>query len=371
MCFRLFLLSHSILQVSVSCTLSDVKIDPLRGQINKDMDESHFATAARELCEESSMLFDLRHSEAIKNSISDSPRSDSGGGKVYHFRALFEGDAPVAPQVLINEYRTNRIVLNGCAEVLDLAVEPISRFSTSTKYPRLSQQSFEILSTIKTTSIGDMPSVTLRRQVIQCSKDHQIISYRDVLEADRGHRDLIHDDRAKKKYFPLLTDAAAWRYWIEMHDAERSSGSHRRCYVSALEVRFQFVHDGRSAAAQLYKKELDEARTKWGEDSKPVAPPLLHEVPLLPLLRAPSSGFIAPSQRFQTRRLSARSEPPPTACPASPIGAFCSAWRAPPQPRTRRRAARWRFARRDPVARCPPSRLRPVRGGPLVHLPLD
>jgi hypothetical protein len=168
-----------------------------------DEGESKYAAAARELYEESSRLFDLRNSEAIKTRIAMSPRSDSGNGKVFHFRAEF--DAEFAPENLIADYRRNRRRLGGSTEILDLAVEPITRLFDDKhhpQYPRLSQQTHDILSKFHV-NLNNLPLIRLARW-----EAAGVVSYRDasdgaVLPAEppAPHREIWH---------PLLTDPEAW-----------------------------------------------------------------------------------------------------------------------------------------------------------------
>ena len=100
----------SVSQVSVSSTkLNDVKIDPLRGQ-RSHHEETWEQTAAREVFEESSHLFDLRSPELIRDILPESKRTGNSSGTIYHIAIVFEDSLSqaISPAQLVKEYRENR-----------------------------------------------------------------------------------------------------------------------------------------------------------------------------------------------------------------------------------------------------------------------
>ena len=235
-----------------------MKIDPLRGHI--DDGETRYAAAARELYEESSGLFDLRNSNTIERQIAFSPRSDSGSGKVFHLRAVFNSDsAPENPDVLIQEYRKNRSKLGGCTEILDLAVEPLSRLFDTKRYPRLAMQTVDILSKLQV-NIRSIPSITLARREIS-----GLVSYCEASSLAPTPDKLDSLARGNKEiFFPLLTDPVAWAAWIQRHDHERANESYSRCIVSSTTSAYEFVarREPAAAAAAGFRRE-----GRGGDDS--------------------------------------------------------------------------------------------------------
>jgi hypothetical protein len=204
--------------------LNDVKIDPMRGECKDN--ETPAETATRELYEESSGLFDLRHLESA-----DLKMEDDG---IFHFRVVFEDSSssdPVTPASLINYYRSNRRARGGCREILDLAVEPVQlRQGHKNTYPRLARQAEEILYNTKENMSG-IPSVYLHR----VSNSKLTTFKKEDLESSLR---LIDDGEL---YHPLLLDGPAWESWIIDHDRKRFGKLETKCLVSREDSSFRFL----------------------------------------------------------------------------------------------------------------------------------
>ncbi len=228
----------------MSWALDDVKIDPLRGKCKKKPEEDPLRAAeketpveaaTRELYEESRGLFDLRN---LKSEIAKSPEIDG----IFHLKVEFEMMSPedkVTPLTLINEYRINRKALNGCREVLDLAVEPKTR--DSRVYPRLSSQINKIWSQLNF-DIEAQPVIRLHQKKTNGLTSYSASSWKggvDILS-------LMNDMRPDSPPLefpppPLLLDGPAWERWVERHDQLRNKKLRNiRCYVSDKDSSFTF-----------------------------------------------------------------------------------------------------------------------------------
>jgi hypothetical protein len=222
-------------QVSVSARKNDVKIDPLRGQ--RRGNETPQETATRELYEESSGLFDLRKSAL---DFAKLPKTRTGDGEIFHARVIF-GCAPsgyeVTPTSLIKDYRNNRRALDGCDEILDLAIEPQSRRDNQNIYPRLAHQTNEILSKFKE-NMSDIPSIHLHRVTFSKLTTYRFDADESGIEFDLAGLKLKEDRHA---YHPLLLDDSAWESWIIDHDENRAKKIERKCLVSETDSSYRYL----------------------------------------------------------------------------------------------------------------------------------
>jgi hypothetical protein len=217
-------------QVSVSACLHSVKIDPLRGHCRGQ--ETPGEAAVRELYEESRGLFDFRH---FNSDIEKLPQTLG----IFHLKVKYEAMSSkdkITPLSLIEEYRNNRRGLQGCEEILDLAMEPKSRIDNPQRYPRLSVHMKGILSDLNF-NIDEVPCVPLIKKKVgglttysvdSCKGDVDIVSL--IPKADR------------KRYHPLLLDGPQWERWVIEHDRNRAVKSKYQCFVSQNDSSFEFSY---------------------------------------------------------------------------------------------------------------------------------
>jgi hypothetical protein len=242
-------------QVSVSSTkLSDIKIDPLRGQKSKYLEETSQETAAREVFEESSHLFDLRTSELSDCAL---PKTGDDSGMIYHISIRFDEDLSITPFKLVQEYRKNRRILmekcgyenkrmveeyrdiGGFFEVLDLAVEPITRKDCPKIYPRLASQTVatvkELYRMLPGGNLGVLPTVCLHRHT-----SDGLISYSISKDSSTRRIEMIVSDE-QKIWHPILTNCQKWELWLRGHDNERRLNREAKCTVSQDNPNFRFT----------------------------------------------------------------------------------------------------------------------------------
>ncbi len=215
-----------------------MKVDPLRGQRRDN--EKPEETAARELYEESSGLFDLRNSTSPALECAKLPQTNTGDGYIFHLRVIFDSsssDKCVTPTALIDEYRNNRRALDGCDEILDLAIEPQSRLDDRNFYPRLAQQTVVLLSEFKE-NIREIPVIHLHRRTYSRLTTYRFESEEVGMEFDLAGLKLKEERRA---YHPLLLDGPAWEAWIIDHDENRQKKIEKKCLVSETDSFYGFL----------------------------------------------------------------------------------------------------------------------------------
>ena len=244
---------YFIAQVSASNTLGDIKIDPLRGHA-KQMETAE-ECATRELFEESSRLFDFRRSETVHKIIRNQKL------EIFHFQIRFRGKS-INPAYLIEQYRRNRRTLQGCDEVLDLAVEPFRRRESPNIYPRLSTHTIDVFrNKIDFENPAGLPVVNL------CMKDEGGITCYHVEDVEV----CTVPSTPKRNNFPLLRNNIAWEHWIKEHDKTRQLLKEVGCavYMKSMIINefYKFVpREDMPAHRKIFQKvKREDDRKIWDE----------------------------------------------------------------------------------------------------------
>ncbi len=236
----------------MSSYLQTVKIDPLRGHCQGQ--ETPEEGAVRELYEESRGLFDLRHFETCD--IAKLPRTFTGDSWIFHLKVEFEAMSPedkITPSSLIQKYRNNRRVLQGCEEVLDLAVEPMSRIESPQHYPRLSSQTIKILPN-RNFPMNEVPSIRLYEKNIAGMTTYSVDSWKGGLDIPS-----LQPKLERHRYHHLLLDGPQWERWIVDHDRIRAAKSKFQCLVSSKESdsSYEFIDKGPRPSSMSYRDQVN------------------------------------------------------------------------------------------------------------------